>query len=72
MDGGGRATQDAKAEGWGEGIEKDNTLILITLTLALSTLVPNFVLPPPSLESSLKGEGIEEFCHQINPCSISG
>jgi hypothetical protein len=45
-DAGGRVTQGAVTEGWGAGIKKDNTLILFTLTLALS----------------LKGEGIQEFC----------
>jgi hypothetical protein len=36
MDGGGRATQEAKAEGWGEGIiRKNSTLHPLTQTLPL-------------------------------------
>ena len=27
MDGGGRATQDAQAEGWGEGLDNENGFI---------------------------------------------
>jgi hypothetical protein len=48
-DTGGRVTQGAVTEGWGEGIEKDNSLILITLILA----IPH------------KWEGFGEFCKNL-------
>jgi len=36
------------------GLKKDNSRFYYPLILAFSTLVPNFVLPPPSMESSLR------------------
>jgi hypothetical protein len=50
-----------QGEGQDEGVQKQMVADRYPLSPTLSTLVPNFVLPPPSLESSL---GEREFTGQ--------
>ena len=62
MDGGGRATQDAQAEGWGEGLDNENGFIC-SIYIPSSACRTTYLLPDGGHFSDSKQKIRLTKCH---------